>query len=133
MVLGFFLLASLPLIFLLGTWVFWGLLPFVLTATGALYYALRRNERDRQILEILTITPELTLLTRHNPRGPVQDWQSNTYWVKVALHTQGGPVPNYITLKGTDREVEIGAFLSEDERKSLYGELRETMSRMTQG
>ncbi len=123
MVLGFFALASLPLYGLLGTALLWGLLPFMLAATAALYYALRRNERDRQITEVLTVTPDTTQLTRTNPKGDIQTWESNTYWVRVALHPTGGPVPNYVTLKGKGREVEIGAFLSEDERKALYAEL----------
>ena len=124
MILGFFLFASIPLYAMLGTVLLWGLLPFMLAATAGLYYALRRNERDRQILEVLTVTPEETRLTRHNPKGDVQDWESNTYWVKVALHEEGGPVPYYVTLSGNGREVEIGAFLSEDERKALFVELQ---------
>ncbi|KUF11994.1 DUF2244 domain-containing protein [Pseudoponticoccus marisrubri] len=125
MILGFFLFASIPLYGLLGTVLLWGILPFMLAATAALYYALRRNARDRQILEVLTITPDMTHLTRTNPDGAVQDWESNTYWVQVALHEKGGPVPFYVTLKGKGREVEIGAFLSEDERKALFSELQD--------
>ena len=37
-------------------------------------------------------------------------------------------MPFYVTLNGNGREVEIGAFLSEDERKSLYEELRSELS-----
>lgn len=39
------------------------------------------------------------------------------------LHVKDGPVPNYVTLKGNSREVEIGAFLSEEERKQLHRDL----------
>ena len=72
---------------------------------------------------------DLTHLTRTNPRGDTQDWESNTYWVKVSLHEQGGPVPYYVTLKGGGREVEIGAFLSEDERKALFSDLSDAVRR----
>lgn len=129
MVLGFFLFASIPLYGVIGTAVLWGLLPFMLMATAALYYAIRRNQRDRRILEVLTVTPDSTRLIRTNPRGDVQDWESNTYWVKVACHEKGGPVPYYVTLKGNGREVEIGAFLSEDERKALYSDLSDAVRR----
>ncbi|MFZ7089490.1 DUF2244 domain-containing protein [Primorskyibacter sp. 2E233] len=131
MILGFFLFASMPFYGLLGTKLLWALLPFMLAAVGALYYALRKNDRDRQILEVLTITPDLTHLSRTNPKGDVQDWESNTYWVQAALHQTGGPVPNYVTLKGSGREVEIGAFLSEDERKVLYAELHDRLQRLS--
>ncbi|AUC51937.1 hypothetical protein CDO87_01450 [Sagittula sp. P11] len=123
MVLGFFLAASIPLYGVLGTLVLWGLLPFMLAATAALYYALRRNLRDRRILEVLTLSHDTTSLVRTDPRGNSLSWDANTFWVTVSLHETGGPVPNYVTLKGSGREVEIGAFLSEDERKALYTDL----------
>ena len=56
--------------------------------------------------------------------GKRQDWQANPYWVRVTLHVTGGPVPNYLTLKGDGREVELGAFLSEDERIRLRDDLK---------
>ncbi|WP_425071132.1 DUF2244 domain-containing protein [Sagittula sp. S175] len=123
MVLGFFTAASIPLYGVLGTKLLWGLLPFMLIATGGLYYGLRRNNRDRQILETLSVTGNTTHLLRQNPDGSTQEWDSNTYWVTVTLHERGGPVPYYVTLKGKGREVEIGAFLSEDERKALHTDL----------
>ncbi|MBP0481075.1 DUF2244 domain-containing protein [Sagittula salina] len=129
MVLGFFLFASIPLYGLLGTVLLWGLLPFMLAATAGLWYALRRNTRDRQILETLSISDDLTRLLRQNPDGTRQEWDSNTYWVTVTLHETGGPVPNYVTLKGQGREVEIGAFLSDDERKTLYTDLLTALRR----
>ncbi|MCC1494572.1 DUF2244 domain-containing protein [Cognatishimia sp. F0-27] len=133
MVLGFFLFASIPLYGLLGTILLWGILPFMLAATAALYYALRRNRRDRQILETLQLGPEETRLTRRNPKGDTQDWHSATYWVRATLHEDGGPVPFYVTLKGKDREVEIGAFLSEHERKALFDDLTRALAQTAPG
>jgi len=54
----------------------------------------------------------------------MQEWQANRYWVTVHLHPKGGPVENYITLRGGDREVELGAFLDAEERANLYNELK---------
>lgn len=122
-ILGTFGMATIPLIAMLGTVLLWGLLPFILLALAGVYYALRRNDRDRQILEVLTVTPQDMHLVRHNPRGADQEWQCNPYWARLELHPKGGPVPNYVTLSGSGREVEIGAFLSDDERMALYGDL----------
>lgn len=129
MILGFYLFATIPLYGLIGTRLFWGLLPFLLVALAGLWYGLRRNARDREILEVLTITAADTHLCRTNPKGDIQEWQAHTYWVAPQLHLKGGPVPYYVTLKGNGREVEIGAFLSEDERKALHGELQSRLAR----
>jgi uncharacterized membrane protein len=123
-ILGTSLLITLPLLPLLGSAALWGLLPFLVVAISGLWWALRRSNRDNQILEVLELGPEDAQLTRHNPRGAPQDWVCNRYWTTVELHEHGGPVPNYVTLRGNGREVEIGAFLSEDERKELYHDLR---------
>lgn len=129
-ILGIFALAIIPLSALIGTLLLWGILPYFLLALWGMWYALRRNERDRQILEVLTVTPDSMHLTRHNPRGPQQDWECNPYWAQVEMHKDDGPVPHYVTLRGAGREVEIGAFLSEEERVALYDDLLRTVHRI---
>ncbi len=114
---------TLPLMALLGTAALWGMLPFLLGVLGLMWYFLRRNYRDGTLNEVLTLWDDRVELVRTNPRGPVQRWEANPYWVRVAIHPEGGPVPDYVTLRGSDRTVEIGAFLSPDERKALYRDL----------
>jgi uncharacterized membrane protein len=99
------------------------MLPFRLAAIWAIWFALRKNGRDRDIVEDLRLSPDRITLVRHGPKGKRQDWEANPYWVQVTLHETGGAVPNYLTLKGDGREVELGAFLSEDERIALRGDL----------
>ena len=105
---------------------FWGLSD---DAQVTLWLALSRSRKDAQILEVLTLSPDRAHLHRHGPRGRVQEWESNRYWVEPTLHETGGPVPFYVTLRGAGREVEIGAFLSEDERKALYDDLNRAFRR----
>ena len=116
-------LIALPLLAVLGSPVLWGLLPFLVLALAAIWYALNRSYKDGEIVEELTLTPNRITLTRHGPHGRRQDWQANPHWVRVEMLAKGGPVPNYLTLHGGDRLVELGAFLSEDERVTLQGEL----------
>jgi len=120
-------LVALPLIAVLGTMVLWGLLPFLTLMLAGLWYALHVSYRRGEVLEELTVTADTVSLTRHNPTALRQDWQANRYWVSVHLHPKGGPVPNYITLRGGDREVEIGAFLDESERRALFGDLKRAL------
>jgi uncharacterized membrane protein len=115
-------LMAVPLLSVAGSAILWGLLPFMALAVAGIWAALRRSWRDRTIEEELTLAPDRADLVRRDRRGE-RRWRANPYWVSVQLHETGGPVPNYLTLKGDGREVEIGAFLSEEERIALRGEL----------
>jgi len=66
-------------------------------------------------------------LVRHGPHGRRQEWEANPHWVRVETHSTGGPVPDYVTLQGGPREVELGAFLSGEERVTLARELRQAL------
>lgn len=117
-------LIALPLFAVLGTLVFWGLLPFLVAAIWGIWHALSCSYRQAELIEVLTIAADRMVLHRREPGGKEQTWQTNPYWVRVQIYPTGGPVPDYLTLKGEGREVEIGAFLSEGERRRLVGELR---------
>ncbi len=121
-------LIALPMFGVIGSPVVWALLPFLLTAVWAIWFALRKNGRDRDIVEDLTLSPARISLSRHGPRGRQQDWEANPYWLRLTLHPTGGPVPNYLTLKAEAREVELGAFLSEEERIALCHDLERRLA-----
>ena len=128
-VLATFTLILIPALPLLGSLVLWGVLPFLMLTVWGIYYALWRNRRARHIIEVLTLDANETHLTRTDANGAVQTWDSNRYWTKVTKYENEGPVPHYVTLKGMGREVEIGAFLSEEERISLYDDLQRALRR----
>lgn len=126
-VLTTFTLILIPTLPLLGSPVLWGLLPFLLAAVWAIYFALQRNHKARQIFEVLTLSGDEARLVRTNPNGVRQEWDCNRYWAQVSKYDRDGPVPHYVTLKGMGREVEIGAFLSEEERISLFDDLNQAL------
>lgn len=121
-------LIALPLLSVLGSPVLWGLLPFLVLAIAGVWFALQRSYRDAEVLEELTLTSAQVTLTRTGPRNSRVEWQANPHWVRVEVHETGGPVPQYVTLHGGPRLVEIGSFLSEDERVSLSAELRAALA-----
>ncbi len=121
-------LILVPMLAVLGSPVLWGLLPFFAVAVGGTWYALSKSYRDGEIVEDLSFAPDSLTLTRHGPRGQRREWQANPHWVRLSLHPTGGPVPNYLTLTGNGREVELGAFLSEDERVQLRDELQSKLN-----
>ncbi|WP_112309705.1 DUF2244 domain-containing protein [Pseudogemmobacter bohemicus] len=121
-------LIILPLLSVIATPVFWGLLPFILIAITGMWFALKRSWTDRSITEELVLTRDSAVLIRKGPRRRLHRWEANPYWVSVHLHPTGGPVPDYLTLKGDGREVELGAFLTPEERLMLRSELQTALA-----
>jgi uncharacterized membrane protein len=113
---------ALPLLPLAGTGAAWGLLPFLVAALVGLNWAIRRNTDDGRLTEELRLWPDLIVVERREPRGAVRRWHANPFWVKARLRGDA-PVENYLTLTGDGREIELGAFLSPDERVALHAEL----------
>jgi len=114
---------ALPLLALVNTSVFWGLLPFMVITVVAVWMFLMHSYRTGQLVEELSLWSDHITLIRRTPNGALQDWEANPYWVEVISHDT--PVPNYLTLRGGPREVELGAFLSPEERVELKEELQE--------
>ena len=125
-----FALTALPLFNVLGTKVFWGLFPFLFLTLMGIWFALRKSLRDRQILEQLTLYKDELILIRQDPTGEQKEWVCSPYWSKLRMYDSEGPVANYVTLSGNGREVELGSFLGEDERKELFNELSHLLSEL---
>jgi len=126
-VLATFTMILIPVFALIGTVLLWGLLPFVLGAVAAIYFALQYNHKSRLIEEVLTLDEDTASLVHTTPKGETKQWDCNRYWAQVTKYENDGPVPHYVTLKGHGREVEIGAFLSEEERIALFDDLNRTL------
>jgi uncharacterized membrane protein len=123
-------LIALPLLMVLGTPVLWALLPFLLAAIAAIWWALARSYRDGEVIERLEIRPDRIRLTRRDRGRPERVWEADPYWVELRLHEGERPVPGYLTLRGAGREVELGAFLPEDERRALAEDLQRLLARI---
>lgn len=122
---------AIPLGALLGTLALWGLLPFLVLAVFAIWTALERSYRDGRISEVLTLWSDEIEVVHQKSGYPPRDWTANPYWTRIEMHAKGGPVEDYLTLRGgTGRRIEVGAFLSADERKTLKAELEATLTRL---
>jgi len=122
-------MALLPLLAVIGASAFWVILAFMMTALAAIYYALHRNNLDGQLREVLQIHGDRITLSHIPCRGTALFWQANPFWVKLAIHADAGPVPDYLTLEGAGRTVALGAFLSPGERCELYQYLNRALIR----
>lgn len=117
---------ALPLLGVLGTPALWGLLPFVGLALWGLWYALTRNWRDRQIVEEMSLSRAGVHL-RRTEASRIREWHADPHWISLNLTPRGGPVPHYLTLTGGGREVELGAFLTPEERVALHDDLSQLL------
>ncbi|MBJ3762157.1 DUF2244 domain-containing protein [Maribius pontilimi] len=124
-----FAMILLPLLGVLGTPVLWGLLPFLMLAIWGLYAAIQRSYRDGETREELALWSDHLELVRSDAGRPTRRWEANPFWVKLNLIKKSGPVPYYLTLSGAGREVELGAFLSAEERQELYDDLTRLLGR----
>lgn len=115
---------AVPLLAVLGTAILWVLLAFMIAAVAGMWWALRRSWRDASVSEVLTLEPGRIAIRRREPDGTLRHWEANPYWTSVNMRLTGGPVAQYLTLKGGGREVELGAFLTPEERVSLAEALR---------
>ncbi len=120
---------TMPLLPVLGTRIAWVLLPFLIMPLVLLYCFLRLSYRDGRLSETLRLWPDLITVTRRNPNGSEQFWNAHPFWVKLKIHPDGRP-ENYLTLKGNGREIELGAFLSPEERVCLHHTIETAINRL---
>jgi uncharacterized membrane protein len=120
---------AMPLFGLAGTRVAWGMLPFLVAAFVALWWAIRRNYADGRLSEELRLWPDLITVVRRDPRGRVRRWHANPFWVRIRLR-EDAQIEKYLTLQGNGREIELGAFLSPWERETLYADLGAALGRL---
>jgi uncharacterized membrane protein len=116
----------LSILALLDNGVMWIIAAALGTALIAIWVALKASWRSGTMREELELWIDKVHLRRIDPDGSCQVWQANPYWVDVEMQQTGGPVPNYPTLCGRGRTVEIGSLLSEQSRPELAQYLQDT-------
>ncbi len=119
---------ALPLLPVTGTPVFWGLVPFLVAALAMLWLGFRRSDFDGRLVEEVSIWRDEMRVERREPGGRVRRWSADPFHVRVTVHPEGR-VENYLTLGGGGREIELGAFLSPEERADLAADLEAALTR----
>ncbi|MFB2532411.1 DUF2244 domain-containing protein [Paracoccus sp. p3-h83] len=123
-------LLGLALLALIGSPALWVLLVFALGALAGVWWALDLHRRRSACREVLRIEAGTLTLTRHDPGQPPRLWQAPLDRAQVQMDAGHAPVPFYLTLHGGPRVVELAAFLTPAERRSLYGDLRQRLRRV---
>ena len=108
-----------PLTAFFGTAIFWAVLVPIVLAVWGLWTAIQRTNTDATLTESLKIWPDLIAVYRKNPRSEDQFWHAHPSFVQINMR-ENREVENYITLSGGNREIELGAFLTPEERLDLF-------------
>ena len=114
---------AFPILAFAGTPVLWALAPYTILAFIALWIFFKVNYRRARLTEELRLWPDAIAVERREPAGRVRRWSANPYWVQVDLEDTR-ETRRYLTLRGAGRRIELGAFLTPEERVSLASELR---------
>jgi uncharacterized membrane protein len=102
----------------------WPIVLHVMLAFGALAFALRCNNGTARMMQVIEFAPDAIRVSESGPaasRKAVSEF--NPYWVRVQDH----PDPRAgrrLVLRQSGGMVEIGGFLSVEERAELAAELR---------
>lgn len=117
---------SIPLFALIGEAAFWFVGAFCLIDLALLYGLTELTYRSGRVREEVRVWPERIQIDRFDPSGEHRSWSANPYWVNVRLlSTQR--IQDYLVLACAGREIELGAFLAPEERRSLAAALRQAL------
>jgi uncharacterized membrane protein len=109
---------------LLGAWPIFG---FCGAEWLLFYYCFRLNYRAARLQERLRLTAEVLTVERLDPRGRVQSWTFQPYWLRIEMDDP----PDHgsqLALTSHGRRLTIGSFLSPGERADLARALRTALA-----
>ena len=96
------------------------------------YVAFKLNYRQAKRFETLRLTDDALLVERISPTGRRRKYRFQPYWLKVEL-SEDLHRARTLTLTSHGKSLEIGAFLSPDEKFDLARALRAELSRLKSG
>ena len=108
----------------------WPVLPFFGCEIGLIWWAFRTNNRDARAFETVCLTPQALTVEQVRPSGRrLAHSFAPPHWLRVDLEARpdGG---NSLRLSSHGRSLELGRFLSPEERREFAGELRAALGRL---
>ena len=93
------------------------------------YLAFKLNYRDARRYETLQLTDTTLTVERIAPSGKRERWRFQPYWLQVDIEDSPAS-DSTLTLRSHGRAVEIGSFLTIDEKIDLANALRNELSKL---
>ena len=122
---GFVCLSSFGIATLMAVQGFWPVLPFAGLEMLVLGWALRVSLTNAHVVQRLAVTAEAIRVDCLGPRGE-QHLVFPRHWAKVTLRAPHTALhPSRLLIESRGRAVEIGGFLTEDQRRGLAARLKQ--------
>ncbi len=125
-----FLGLIIPVLPFLGSMMGTVLLLFSMTTLVTFGSLFLQSYSGGNLKETIRIDQNEISVTRIEADGRKLFWRANSYWAKVKLYPEGQIVQNYLTLTGGSREIELGAYLSPEERTLVSEKIETTLSKI---
>ena len=90
---------------------------------------LQKNFQQGNTFEEILISKNKIIVVHQEKNKQQMTWECNPYWTKVHLDTNNRQLKNYLTLVGKGRHIELGAFLSPDERLELRDKIQNALAK----
>jgi len=127
---GFFILmAALSAVSFVAGVVFclmgaWPVMGFFGLDVALIYWAFKVNYVAGRAYETIDVTPDILTLTRVLPDGTEEKADVNPYWARVSLTTDRPDGRTSLRIIAQGRELLLGQFLTDDERRDFADALR---------
>lgn len=120
---------AMPVLALAGTAAMWVIGGAAVLALFLLWALVKYNYFTGRLTEEVRLWPDAISVERTEPGGAVRRWSANPYWVKISVEDTRN-VESYLTLQSKERRIELGVFLTPEERIELAGELKRRIGRL---
>ncbi len=110
---------------ILGAWPIFG---FCGTEWLLMIYLFRKHLKGDRRCERLRLYGDRLMVEQISPKGQVRRYRFQPYWLQVVLDRPDEPDCS-LYLRSHGKQLEIGAFLSPQERRDIAGELRQVLNR----
>jgi uncharacterized membrane protein len=107
----------------------WPVVAFSACEVPALALLLAINQRRARASELIMLNSQALTVIRTDPAGRRQEVSLPSAWLRVAFEDVGRGVP-HVMVRSHGRGCEVGAFLHEPEKRSLFEALSDALYRL---
>ena len=90
---------------------------------------LQKNFQQGSTFEEVLISKNKIKVVHQEKNKEQMTWECNPYWTKVHLDINNPKLKNYLTLAGKGKHIELGAFLSPEERLELRDTIQNALAK----